>query len=428
MRGSALRKYAANSSWMIAEQVLRIISGVFVGIYIARYLGPESFGTLSYAIAIAAFAIAFTKLGMDSILVRELVKEPSQAQRLIGTAFWLITLASILSYAVVTLIILSTEEVNTIAIYTLIATSSAFFISLLCVDYYFQAIIKAKYSTACKVITLAITACIKTWLVIINADLQWFIIASVLDHALLGLLLIITLKTTTELDVTRGYDNSLARDLIKSSWPMAISAVGLVILGRIDQVMIRNILGLNEVGMYSSAIRVYEAWIVLPYILSISLLPAIVTLKKGEKSEYILRLTQLFRGIIWLNVAAAVCSVILGEKMIAFTFGEEYKQASSAFIIVMWGAVFASMGSLSARYFNVERMEKKILLRTLVAATLNVLFNLWAIPRLGINGAAYATLASLFFANYVMDWLDRDLKELLHIKNMALAPFNIKRI
>ena len=123
-----------------------------------------------------------------------------------------------------------------------------------------------------------------------------------------------------------------------------------------------------------------------------------------------------------------VTILVKNETMIVFAFGEEYKQASSVFIIVMWGAVFASMGSLSARYFNVERMEKKILLRTLVAATLNVLFNLWAIPRLGINGAAYATLASLFFANYVMDWLDRDLKELLHIKNMALAPFNIKRI
>jgi O-antigen/teichoic acid export membrane protein len=86
----------------------------------------------------------------------------------------------------------------------------------------------------------------------------------------------------------------------------------------------------------------------------------------------------------------------------------------------MWTAVFASIGSVSARYFNVERMERKIAFRTMLAALINIGLNFLLIPKYGIEGAAMATLACTFFANYLMDWFDKDLRTLLKIKHRAL--------
>jgi len=51
------RKYFANTSWLLGERILRIPVSLLVGIYVARYLGPERFGLLSYALIFVQKAI-----------------------------------------------------------------------------------------------------------------------------------------------------------------------------------------------------------------------------------------------------------------------------------------------------------------------------------------------------------------------------------
>ena len=408
---------------MLAEQVLRIISGVLVTIYVARHLGPDQFGVLSYILAISAFAIAIARLGMEAVLVRELVSNPQKKQELMGTAFWLMLISATTSYLLIALVIGATNETNEVKIYALIVTSSTFFISLHSIDYFFQSKLKAKYSTICKVLALAIMSIVKLVLVSLNASLFWFVIASVLDHVLLAIFLLLAMSHTHSLNFVRCFDRGSVAGMLRSAWPMVLSAIGLVILIRIDQIMIRNLLDLHQVGIYSAAIRIYEAWIVLPYILSVSLLPAIVKLRAGNSGNYHQRLTQLFSALMWLSIVAAILTTAVSEPLVLFAFGPGYAEASPVLSIVMWAAVFATMGSLSARYFNVEHMEKKILSRTLIAAALNILLNIIAIPAYGIKGAAATTVLCLLFSNYAMDWLDKDLKKLLKIKNTAFIPF-----
>ena len=49
---------------------------LFVGIYVARYLGPERFGLLSYTLSFVLLFSSLASFGLDDILVRELVKQP----------------------------------------------------------------------------------------------------------------------------------------------------------------------------------------------------------------------------------------------------------------------------------------------------------------------------------------------------------------
>jgi len=81
------KKYAANASWVMAEKILRMFMGLFVGIWVARYLGPEDFGLLSYAQSFVFLFVTIATLGLDGIVVRELVKNEAKRDVLIGTAF-----------------------------------------------------------------------------------------------------------------------------------------------------------------------------------------------------------------------------------------------------------------------------------------------------------------------------------------------------
>ena len=405
---------------MLAEQFLRILSGVFVGIYVARYLGPEQFGMLSYVLAISAFILSTARLGMDSVLIRELINAPEKNKELMGTAFWLMMLAALACYIVAALGISLMDEVSSIKIYAYIVSASAFFTSFLVIDYYFQSQIKAKYSAICKTLTLLSLSLIKLGLIFTGAELLWFVITSLIEHVVLAALLLFAITKARDISFLKHFNLDDAKSMLKSAWPMVLSAVAVLIYMRIDQVMIRNMLGLHEVGIYSAAVKIYESWIVLPYIITISLLPVIVRLKQSDEISYQHRLTQLFRLVIWMSVVAAVVVSLISEPLMVIAFGEEYRASAAVVNIVMWTAVFASIGSVSARYFNVEKMEKKIAVRTALAAVINVALNLALIPNYGINGAAIATLACTFFANYVMDWFDKDLRLLLKIKHRAL--------
>ena len=51
-------KYFKNTSWLLFEKIFKAFTEVFVGIWIARYLGPEQFGLFSYAQSFAALFLA----------------------------------------------------------------------------------------------------------------------------------------------------------------------------------------------------------------------------------------------------------------------------------------------------------------------------------------------------------------------------------
>lgn len=422
-QNSTFKKYFYNTSWMMAEQLLRIISGVFVGIYIARYLGPEQYGMFSYALSICALVLAITRMGMDAILTRELVKtrvSQTKAKVLMGTAFWMMAIAALVCYLVAILTFFWLDEVVEIKVYIAVICASAFFTSFLSIDYLFQSQLKAKYPAICKSLALLAGSIIKLMFIFLQSDLIWFMIASVLDHVILAGLLLYAVRATHGLSFVRYFSRTAARSMFRSAWPMALTAVASLIFMRIDQIMIRHMLGMYELGIYSAAVKVYESWIILPYVITISLLPAIVKLKQGDESNYHLKLCQLFRIVIWLSALAALLVTLLSSQIMTIAFGGEYGASARVLSIVMWTAVFAAMSSVSARYFNVERMEKKIALRTVLAAVANISLNFFLIPVFGIEGAAISTLACTAMIAYLMDWLDRDLKDLLRIKHRAL--------
>lgn len=412
--------YFRNSSWMMAEQILRIVSAVFVGIYIARYLGPEQFGVLSYVLAVAAFLMAVSRMGMDAVLVRELVDNPQRHQHLMGTAFWIMTLVGVACYLMLLGAVYILEEKSDVKAYLAVISISCVFTGFLTVDYYFQSKVKAKFSAVCKSIVLLLMSISKLVLIWSGSPLVWFVYAGLLDNVLLSLFLYIMYTGSRQFSFFGFFDVSTAKRILISAWPMMLSAISVLIYMRIDQVMIKNMLGMHEVGIYSAATRIYEAWMTLPFVISVSLLPLIIKSKNNSVDDYQRMLVRLFRVLIYLSVAAALTVSIFSEWLMVFAFGAQFAESAPVVGVVMWTSVFAAVGSVSARYFNVEHMEIKFALRTALAAILNVALNFLLIPYYGIMGAAVSTLVCTFFANYLMDWFDKDLRDLLRIKHRAV--------
>jgi O-antigen/teichoic acid export membrane protein len=420
LKNEAFMRHLFNSSWMLIEQILRILSNVFVGIYVARYLGPSDFGILSYVLAIATFLVALSRLGMDAVLVRELVQFPENKLRLLGTAFWLMAACGVISYLIVIGALYTFSEKSELSKYIAVISISAVFTAFSCIDYLFQSQLRAKYSTICKSAGLLITSAIKVAMVLLGCSTFSFVIAYLFDSVILALFFLVAAKENRIGNFFACFDQKIAKTLLKSAWPMVVTAVSMVLFMRIDQVMIKEYLGPRELGIYSAALKLYEAWATLPYMLTLSLIPAISRLKQKEEAVYYKGLSRILALVVWSSGIAVILSSIFGGWLIRMTFGDEYGDASSLINVLMATGVFAAMGNVSARYFNIERMEIKIASRTVVAAIINIGLNYILIPMYGVMGAAVATLTCAFIAYYLLDWFDPSLSGLLKAKHKAL--------
>ena len=138
--------YIKNTFWMLAENFLKILSAIFVNIYVARFLVPEQFGVISYAIAIISIFMVISRLGMDSILVRDITLNPLQKKALLSTSFALLLITSVFSIIFISILINFIENDYDVKVFIWIISSGIIFQSLLVIDYNFQAQVKTKFS------------------------------------------------------------------------------------------------------------------------------------------------------------------------------------------------------------------------------------------------------------------------------------------
>jgi O-antigen/teichoic acid export membrane protein len=323
------RRYFFNTSWMFAEQVLRIVAALFVGIYVARYLGPEQFGIYSYAAAFVALFAAVAGLGLSGIVVRDLVNHPDHRDVYLGTAFWLKLAGALLTLGLLAIAVQFTGNDATTNLYIFIIASGLIFQSFDVVDFYFQSKVLSKYVSICRLVQLALSSALKLYFIYIQADLLWFVLVSLIDQISLALALAFAYWRQKIGSFFGRFDLATAKEMLKNSWPLILSGIAVTLYMRIDQIMIKEMLGEREVGLYSAAVKLSEAWYFVPAIITSSLFPAIVNARKISQELYQQRLQRLYTMMVWLAIAVALPMTFLAEWLVTLLYGPATKRLAT---------------------------------------------------------------------------------------------------
>ena len=409
-------RYAKNSSWMLCEYALRIISVFFVTIFVARYLGPEQFGVLNYCLAVVAIFMVTGRLGMESILVRDITKYPEQQQTYMGTAFVLMMAASIIGCFLLFNLVYIQEDDPETQLYIWIISVGIIFQTFLVIDYNFQAQVKAKYSAIAKSVALLISSGIKIILVSIQADLYFIAIAYAFDPIVVAAILILVHKQRQHFFFL-AFRRELVRPLLKSSLPMTLASLSTVLFMKTDQVMIKWLSGSRELGLYVSAVKVNEAWILIISILGLSLTPYLAQKKRDDIRRYRSALATFFTCFVWSSIVIATLVILLGDKILLVSFGERFLPAHTAMAILSIANIFSSVGTLCNRIMSIDLLESKIAKRYMIAFILNISLNAIMIPYFGIEGASISSMVSIIFASYIFLYLDKKTRHIYHLVN-----------
>ena len=397
-------KYFKNTSWLFAEKILRMVVGLLVGVWVARYLGPEKFGLLSYAHSFVGLFTIFATLGLDEIVVRELIKDESKRNLLVGTTFWLKFFGALLVLLVLAFAIKYTSNDYKTNILVFIIASATIFQSFNVVDIYFQSKVMGKYVAYANLFSLFISSIVKIILILSNASLIAFAWVVLFDSIVLACgFIYFFLKHSTFRIKNLIFYKSTAIDLLKDSWPLIFSGAVLMIQARIDQVMIKEMINTTEVGYYSAAIKLIEVFGFIPVMLKISLYPAILNSKIVSNEFYQDRLLNFYRLNFILFLAVAIPIFLFSEQIVLLLFGIQYQSVGILLSIMVIRLFFTNMGVARSAYILNENLMKFSLITMILGTITNIALNYLWIPWYGSKGAIIATIISFFVTIFLLD-------------------------
>ncbi|MBO9674941.1 MAG: flippase [Sphingobacteriaceae bacterium] len=388
----AFNKYLKNTGWLMFGKILSMV----VGFVVARFLGPISFGDLSFADAFTAIAAAIGALGLDTFIIREILNDPAKKDEILGTSLLLRLGVNLLLIPVSVGLYyifhkLSNNPGEPLTYVVALLSFAAFFKSFNVIDSYFQSQVQSKYVVHIQNICVILSALVKILLVILNMPVIWFAWALVFDGFILALGLVLLYQSKGFNLFNWHFKRARAKSLLKQSAPLILSAVMVSIYMKIDQVMLKTE-GSSAVGIYSAVAKISEAWYFIPVAIVTSVFPALINARKTDQERYVKRLQNLYDLLVAISLPVAVIITFASTFIIHIIYDNRFVGAEHMLPIHIWSGVFVFLGSASSQYLLAEGFTKISFYRTAFGALINILLNLWLIPLYAGVGASIATL------------------------------------
>lgn len=400
-----LHAILSNSSWLLFDKFIRLLLGLFIGAWVARYLGPSRYGELAYAVAFIAFFQAVTYLGMDGLVVRDIAKIRSNSGQIIGTSFSLRLITGVFCwlFALAGTVLIKGWHDRAVILTTIVG------VSLLVqaadtIDLWFQSQSQSRRTVIAKLTAYILSNSIKVVLILSNASLVFFAAVLTLDAVLAAIGLFIAHRFFPAEGKWR-FSYTLGLKLLKESWPYMLSSLSIIVYMRIDQIMINSMIGDKPLGMYAAAMPLSQIWHIIPMTLSISFAPVIARKKKENNELYEKALLKIFRVFILIALFVTTGTVITSPLIVSLLYGKAYSGTATVLMIHVFTNIFIFQGVAQSLWLVNEKKGHLALYKTVLGSITAVLCNFLLIPEYGILGAALSAViaqaVSAFLSNIV---------------------------
>lgn len=389
------QKAARNFSWLLVERGVRFVLGTVVGFLVARQLGPLRLGSLSYCLAVVTLLQYLAGFGLDAVVRRDLLQAPANTARLLADSFGLRLLGG-LAAAVALLVYLlfsparSAEEGVIFLILSLLVWQPAWTVP----EMWLQAHLHARYAVVAQTAALAVAAGVRVWLVRLDAPLTAFAAANLLESLLAGLGLHLAAHRAGLRVNWFAARRASMRQLAREAGPLVLAGLAIIIYMKIDEIMLRQLAGPAEVGIYSAATRLTEIWYFIPMALASSLLPSLLRARAAGAEAHGLYLQRYYDLSAAVAYALSVPVALAAPWLVHLAYGEAFAASAAIVVVHIWSSVFVFLGVARGQWLVNERFQGFYLAATAGGAALNIALNFAFIPRWGGVGAALATVVS----------------------------------
>ncbi|MCK5883438.1 MAG: flippase [Bacteriovoracaceae bacterium] len=398
-----LSSVLSNASFLLSENVLRLILGFGVGVVVARHLGPEGYGRFSYVLSFVLMFSPFFVMGVDEATVKSLVETPNEKNQILGTASLLKLIGGLLGVtaSTITILILRPEDHLTIN-FVILYSSFSLFKCFDVISCYHQSILKMKRVALFRSCALLFSASLKLYF--IHTEQIWtsFIAVSCVEVAAFAVAYFFAYRLSRYSMFDFRFDINRAKSLLKISFPVFISIFLAMALSSIDHIMVGDMVGSEELGQYATSAKFIFLWKFLPAALIASIFPKIVESKSSDQEQYIHRVKLLYGSMFWFSFLFAISVNLVGRPLVLALYGAEYATAGDLLRYHAWIAIFYFYTLSRTQVFLIQGMLRFSVISSGLILLLFTSLCFYLIPSYKSYGAIWALIASYIVVNIVM--------------------------
>lgn len=392
------------------SNIYSMILSLVVGALSARFLGPSNYGLLNYGSSIISFFTTISRLGMDSVIVAEIVRNPEKENTYLGTALAMRLFASVLSFFGVWGMVLVLEPGNALLqTVTVMQAIAIIFQATEVLNFWFNAHLEMKYVTITKIVALTLTAVWRISLLAKSATVQWFAMSASIQALVCGIcILAFFIKKNgihLRVDFTEG------RRIFNNSYHFIINGLAVTLYTQIDRIMLGKFVSEEAVGFYAAASTIAVMWEFVPSAIVDSANPLLIGLYKKDKEKFKEKYQILLLGITALGCLVSLAFTLFGKLAVYILYGEAYYASVPVLTILIWSTAFAMIGNARAIWIISTGRNKYTKYYTMSGAVINAVLNALIIPKWGIAGAACTTLISQIFVALVAPLFFKETRE-----------------
>ena len=405
-----------NIAWLGVEKVLRMGFVFLALIFFARITSEEIFGEISFARSVLSIMATFSYLGLSSFLVKELIDRPGKSGEIVGTALGLKFGVSLICVLVASTLAPTYFSSDYNALLFIIAILPITFYSADVFELYFQSNLGGKSIAKPRLISVGVasTFLVMGWWFGLNPS--WLLGCFVLESFVFFVSSFLLFKSNFKDRLSFNFSCAKAFLLVAS--PLLISGFLAQANLKVDQIMIREILGASSVAEYAVCVNLLDPLSVIAVVLMNGLFPIIV--KKSLNGSDYEGFFQVQKLVSFLALLVSVIIVFGSELILNLLYGAKYMDSAQILRVHAFSAIFLFWGQVYFKWIFIERLYYFTVVSHGLGALVNIGMNLYLLPKMGPLGASFSTIISYFIAFSLI--------LLAHPKTRALFGIQIKSL
>lgn len=422
MNGSS-KKIISNSAWVIIQHIYSMLTSLIIVALIARHLGPADYGLINYCSSLIAMFTTLSGLGMDNLIVSEIIRNPEKEGGYLGSALVMRLAASFISYPVILALIAVMNPGNhTLFIVAALQALGMIFQTYEVLVYWFRIKLKMKYISIALVAAITVNTIFRIVLLINKATVEWFALSISVQALVGGIIIAAFFAKKSDVRLKAGFRD--ARDLLKISYNCIISSMAIIIYMEVDKILLEKMTGSANVGIYSAAVVMATCWQFIPVTLIDSSRPVILEKRKTSHEAYIDQFKLLMAGVNLMAFVFALLMSCLGWFFIYFLYGKDYLGAFIPLIILSWSSFIGISGYTRTVWITGEGFYKYEKSYAVTAMILNILLDIVLIWQFGVIGAAVATLITYVYEVLIVPLFFRETRDFtkMYFQSFKMIP------
>ena len=393
----------------MVAQVYQMIVSLIIGVICARYLGPSNYGTISLGASYIAFFTIISAFGLDSIVIKDIIKHRKIEGKLLGTSIGIRIIIGLLSIITVMIVIMLFNPNDTILLtVTCLQSLVLFFNAFHIIEVWYQSHLNSKIPAIVKCIAYTVMSLYKILILLNNKSVEWFAFSTSLDSLLIAVLLCYYYKKDSNRRLQ--FNKYLVTSLVNKSYHLVIAYIMVAIYCQMDRIMIGKMVDQYSVGIYSAAATICHLWLFIPQAVTNSASPMIIELHNKDNILFIKRLKQLIMVVIAIGLLFIGTIILFKELIVSLLFGTEYAAAIDVIPYLALGTFFSSISYPRSIWLICKNFQKYNKYIVLCGVFTNLILNIILIQYIGIKGAAIATVVTEAVTCFVAPLFIKDIR------------------